>query len=915
MNKIYKVKWSAAKQTWVACSERSKTKLGKAHKGLVNLTLTIILVFGMAPWAWSAPAACVVTGDTLTCPAGAKYDAAAHGGKTKSAYAQYIQSTVGENEPGLMFYSGKDDYQNVELTTTGTHGDGIKLQNWAPTYSFQNLTIRTQGASADGINISRDAENGKVTIYGNTAIETKGGMGLRSVSSSLLPGNQYLILKGDAKIVTHGTGNANSGYGVYAGLDVIRESKGEGHVWLQGQNSQVTTFGDRAHALFAQGRGVIKVDNVELITSGKGAHGVYALRDRSLYFKDKQFLMQDYAGQIELIGNVNIKVSDPSAYALMADNLVADTDPVAAPNGPLASIRSANQDGVYAIKGNILAKRAGLIDLIMANGSQWTGAVATSDQGSGIGNGVVKLALNGPQSEWVVTADSNLTELSLNGSVVRFKPTDASSDQNRRVTEYKRLVIAGDYQAKNMPSLYMNTQWNALNEAKEPNFFSDYVEIQGHASGVTRVIPVDKKGVEGVIEGDVAAVKDKIRTLKVISAGSADQGAFIGVAKTRGLAEAQLAQSGSEFYWTIDAAKPDPVEPVEPVDPINPVEPVDPKGPEVKRPDSWAPEVAAYLQMPTANMALGYAMVGSLHERLGQNPMGICEGCRPEEETKTWTRVFAKDVDRVGKSRLSFDGDVYVVQMGHDFDVRQNGADGTRRHSGVMLSYGHFKNSFYDRHRTVNSVTSADKHTGKAETDSGSIGLYSTYYTAEGGYLDLVGQMAFLRNKYQARNGTKVNQNGWSSTLSAEIGRPLALKKYTSGSLFIEPQAQLIYQYLNLKDFNDGLKEVRQDNAHAVRGRLGARLVYNEVQKGAAAKTFYGVANLWHDFASPKSVHVGDDSYREKYNQTWGEVGLGLQVPTGKNAHFYADARYEHSFGGARIEGYRGTLGFKYAWQ
>ena len=131
----------------------------------------------------------------------------------------------------------------------------------------------------------------------------------------------------------------------------------------------------------------------------------------------------------------------------------------------------------------------------------------------------------------------------------------------------------------------------------------------------------------------------------------------------------------------------------------------------------------------------------------------------------------------------------------------------------------------------------------------------------------------------------------------------------------IEPQAQLVYQYVGLKDFNDGIRQVSQDKQHSLRGRLGARLAYNGPSRSLRTNTFYAVANVWHDFIKPHGVDIGEDNVREKRNATWGEVGLGAQLPVSNNAYVYGDARYQHNFGSTSRHGYRGSVGFKYTWK
>ena len=181
----------------------------------------------------------------------------------------------------------------------------------------------------------------------------------------------------------------------------------------------------------------------------------------------------------------------------------------------------------------------------------------------------------------------------------------------------------------------------------------------------------------------------------------------------------------------------------------------------------------------------------------------------------------------------------------------------------------------------------------------------------------LGGQLSWLRNKYQDRDSASVKQNGLGAALSAEVGRPFALGSHADnqGGWLIEPQAQLVYQYVGLKDFNDGIRQVSQDKQHSLRGRLGARLAYNGPSHSLRTNTFYAVANVWHDFIKPHGVDIGEDNVREKRNATWGEVGLGAQLPVSNNAYVYGDARYQHNFGSTSRHGYRGSVGFKYTWK
>ena len=90
-----------------------------------------------------------------------------------------------------------------------------------------------------------------------------------------------------------------------------------------------------------------------------------------------------------------------------------------------------------------------------------------------------------------------------------------------------------------------------------------------------------------------------------------------------------------------------------------------------------------------------------------------------------------------------------------------------------------------------------------------SIGGYSTWYGANGSYVDLVGNVSALRNKYNSTDGEKGSQNGFGAGISLEAGYPWQIG---SSNWQIEPQAQLAYQYTRLNSFNDGVRDFSEFN-------------------------------------------------------------------------------------------------------
>ncbi|WP_239424080.1 autotransporter outer membrane beta-barrel domain-containing protein [Snodgrassella communis] len=514
---------------------------------------------------------------------------------------------------------------------------------------------------------------------------------------------------------------------------------------------------------------------------------------------------------------------------------------------------------------------------------------------------------------WTNTGNSTLSELTNTGTIKFLSIPEANAtDKNK----YHTITVDGDYTGGG--DIFVNTIWNK-NE-NDPNF-TDQLIIKGNVIGdaITTV------KAENGIYGDITIPEiPLIHSAPVIHVdGNTNKNSFQGSAATKNAGKAELkridSKEGTDYAWTLLAEpKPDPVKPAPtepaPTDPTEPVKPINPVPP--KRVPIYAEPVSGYVQMPTADMELGFTTIGTLHERRSENQTNNINGANNtalgDTQQQTWGRVVVKHLDKDGKKRLDTAGSQSVLQIGHDFIIDENNKTGARRHIGGYVSYGHNENDFRDQYRAENGYIVDDHYTGKGRTDAVSIGGYGTFYGNNGGYVDLVGQVTYLRNKYNARSNESVHQNGWGAALSAEAGKSFIVY---GNNWFVEPQAQLVYQYLSLDDFNDRYRHIDQHNPSALRGRMGMRFGYNgDTTDNLPPTSFYGIANIWHDFVNPKSVDIGRDTLKEEYAKTWGEIGAGIQLPITRQSDFYGDVRYEKNFGSDKRKGFKGTLGYKYTW-
>jgi outer membrane autotransporter protein len=197
-------------------------------------------------------------------------------------------------------------------------------------------------------------------------------------------------------------------------------------------------------------------------------------------------------------------------------------------------------------------------------------------------------------------------------------------------------------------------------------------------------------------------------------------------------------------------------------------------------------------------------------------------------------------------------------------------------------------------------------------TQAQSVGGYYTKYWKDGSYWDSVAQVTHYQNKYGDVYGNSANQNGVGVALSQEVGKPFPL----AGKFMIEPQAQLVYQYLNLDSFNDGVSSVSGNSSNGVRGRLGFRIFAPNLTSpdGVADVTPYFTFDVLHDFVPPSNVKVDGTSVRSDFSRTWGEAGAGISQRVGKSGQLYAVLKFSKDLDGEKRDGVFGQVGYRYSW-
>lgn len=323
---------------------------------------------------------------------------------------------------------------------------------------------------------------------------------------------------------------------------------------------------------------------------------------------------------------------------------------------------------------------------------------------------------------------------------------------------------------------------------------------------------------------------------------------------------------------------------------------------------AYRPGVVGYSMTPSLNADYGFTILGRLQDRVGD--VASLDDAQPGNQDGLWGRISGQSLDADTMDRFSEQERTFFAEFGKDWTLSRGEAGGST-HAGLTVNFGSSSANFDDNLRTINPLlTSA---TGSVETQAQSVGGYWTRYLPDGTYFDGVGQLSHYQNKYGDILGDGASQNGFGAGVSGEVGKPFAL---ASSGIAIEPQAQLLYQYVHLNGFDDGVSPVSGNSTNALRGRVGFRLfranLSNDTKTGTA--TPYLTADVLHDFFSPGQTTVGGTAFDGGLSKTWYEVGGGVTASIGKSSELYANVKYARNIGGEYRQDVFGQAGYRYSW-
>ena len=875
------------------------------------LAIHVALAAGMLAHSGGAAAgSCSVDGSTLNCTTSIYWAP----GDT-STYEKIVIDTTGENQSftptgfGIYGNSSKYTLKDVSITTASSKSDAIQANNGGSKISIDKLHIVTKGSSADGINVTENALNSEVRVGDGAIITAEGsGMGVRA-NTSKNGGKNLIELGAGAQITTNGSG-ANSidgtGYAVYAGNRSLSANTywGDAEVIL-GDGSTIVSKGSSAHAVYANRGGVIRLGDTSITTEKTNAYGIYAQTAA-----DKN---GDRGGQVYLGGDTSVTVTDGNRalYASGADSLIR------AEAASVYRLDSSAASDVQNRKGVALyADKTGVIDLKMAAGSYLNGTTSTAT------DGVIDLAMDGAASQWFMTGNSNLTNLTLtNGAQLVYD----RHDEHGAYT-YKTLTVDGDFSGGG--HLVMNTYLG--DDTSE----TDKLAITGSTSGETRVTVNNTTGLGDETE----------QGIEMITVGGTSAGEFKSDRVTAGGYEYVLRRGGSfvgstgadsDWYLTSykpndpDPEDPPPVDPPPvdpppvdppPVDPPGPVDPtpedpdpVDP-APEQPGPVDPAPKPSDKdrVRQPeggsyTANIAAANTMfLHRLHDRTG-NLTYVDPDTGKEVTSMLWMRnVDGSTRWEDSTGQLKTEANRYVLQIGSDLYRKET--DNGDWVLGVMAGYANGNST------TKSRVTG---YRSRGEIDGYSLGVYGTWYENKddenGAYVD----SWILYNEFDADvKGDQLAKESYDLkgiTASIEAGKTFEVAKTESASYYVQPQAQVVYMGVKADSHREanGTKVTGKGDGN-VMTRLGARAAVRSNQEGGFANT-YGVEPYletnWIHNSKDFGAKMGSSKFEMDGASDIFEVKLGATSKVNSRVNVWGEVGKQFGDNGYRDQAV--TLGLK----
>ncbi|WP_312537923.1 autotransporter outer membrane beta-barrel domain-containing protein [Achromobacter mucicolens] len=729
---------------------------------------------------------------------------------------------------------------------------------------------------------------------------------------------------------------------------------------LNGQSTNAT--GVRLLGNIGSGDTAVSLSNTQVIMTGQNANGVQSVRyepqgANSLVLQDGSNLQtHDGVGFLVRGGDHDITVQNATVVARAGGDeasgilLRTQATPLAGivPGQPYQTQRVTLNATDALMTGDVLTSDSGLVDIDLASGSEWTGAVRA-------GQGSVDSVKLDASSVWNVRGDSAVKSLT-NAGVVRFVSPDAQSG-------FKTLTVS-DYIGGG--TLVMNTRLG------DDTSLTDRLVVDGGAVTGTTGLRVLNAGGAG------ALTTQGIRLVQATNGATIAGNAFYLDADSTGFRPSTtslalngydyfLVQGGtggvaSDWYLTSTTLPGSGIE----TPPGSGTE--TPPGSGTETPPGSGTETppgsgtetppGSGIETPpgsgTETPPGGGVTTppGSGGGSTGSTPPGYLQNVSPENGAHIGNQVAATRMfvhrlaDRtvaqmsagqsapgsasrqvwartegarhtgmkLNEGHVSIDTDTAMLQMGADLVSTRLGQQGVLK-AGVMAGAGDARTHATSQliHPGTSMAMRAD---ARGKVTGYSVGIYATAYaddaTRLGAYADSWLQFGRYSNEINSELGSaRYRSNAWTASVEAGYAfKPFAADS-ALGAMVVVPQAQLAYTRYDAQDAVLPSMTLKNSPASSVTSRVGVRAY----PLGNDAATFpvrpYVEANWLHNSGSAKA-NVGASTFQATPMRDAAELRIGVAGDVRESWQVSGELFGQAGNGGQR--GYGGMLNVGYRW-
>ncbi|CAG9171763.1 hypothetical protein LMG32289_02476 [Cupriavidus pampae] len=802
----------------------------------------------------------------------------------------------------------------IRLANSTVQGNGAYVLQAINQGRVEAVNVSVNALAPNGGGVY--ADNGAfASVSGD--IKTNGGYGLISATSSVILSSANILTRGDQAFGAYATG-ANSriqllggtittfgfrSHGVLAtgpgdrvdgtatiqtnGLTAIGAlAEFSGTVSLV--NSHIETSGTQGNGVMAVGAGgTLTLADSAVVTSGNGADGAVVLSSGALsILRSSLRATGPDAAALRLLNGGVAELHDTTLESTQGSSIVADGG--TATVSLYRSVATTNNGTWLEVRS--LDPAAPTVANVVIDSSTLQGAARTDSAGT------ANVTLRNAQ--WTMTGDSVVTSLTNDASTIQFAPTPGGF-RTLQTTSY----------IGNNGVLAMNTYMGADGSP------SDRLLILGGSATGSSLLRIANAGGPGSVTAG-----DGILVIATANGGTTAPGAFaLGAAAVGGPYEYTLQRGSIDGTapdnWYLrsslsctGANAPTPPCPPPPAPPTPPTPPTPPL-------PHYRPEVSLYAAIPAAALQFGRTLIDSFHERAGEQTMlaGRTDLAPRAGPTGAWGRLIGMRGSRDGapggiySNGPSYDYSFTGGQIGMDL-WRRASATGHQDTAGAYAAIG----------RASVDVSHFDRSAaGNDQLDGYTLGGYWTHYGPGGWYADGVLQYTWYDVHANGNRGLpEMSTSGFAVATAAEAGYPLRV----ATDWVIEPQTQMVYQWVNLHDATDAGGRIGFSDAQSLAGRLGVRLARTWTRGSATVPrevTAWARVSAWHEFlGDPKtsfSSALGSIPFRADTAGSWGEVKLGITGEVARNAFVFASVGYQRGFDGTR-EAWDGKIGVRVNW-